>query len=114
MTTQVNTKSDNIEDLRSAINTMDCIAQKGLSEISAIAELALMALETTKPYRNPEIIAQVLSAILTRSGDIENGINCEAESVGCNYTDPKTELRYAAKRAASEEKSAAESTKEGV
>jgi hypothetical protein len=114
MTTQASTQSDNIEDLRSAINTMDCIAQKGLSEISAIAELALTALESTKAYCNPEIIAQALSAILTRSGDIENAINCEAEAVGLNYKDLKAELRYAAKRAASEEKSATENAKEGV
>lgn len=113
MTTDT-TESNNTNDLRFAIQNMDCIAQKGLSEISAIAELALMALETTNPYRNPEIIAQALSAILTRSGDIENGINCEAESVGCNYTDSSSELRHAAKRAASEEKSDAESTKEEV
>lgn len=114
MTTQSNTESDNINELRSAVNTMDYIAQKGLSEISAIAELALLALETTKPYRNPEIIAQALSAILTRSGDIENGINCEAESVGCNFKDSSSELRYVAKRGASEEKSAAENAKEEV
>jgi len=114
MTSQASTQSDNIDKLRSAVNTMDCIAQKGLSEISAIAELALTALESKKAYRNPEIIAQALNAIFIRSGDIENGINCQAESVGCNYTDPRAELRYAAKRAASEEKSAAENVKEEV
>lgn len=114
MTTQSNTKSDNIEDLRSAVYEMDCLAQHVLSEISAIAKLALLSLETPYVYRNPEIIAQALYAILGSSEGIMNCINSEAENVGCNYTDPKAELRHVAKRAASKEKNDAENVKEEV
>jgi len=90
MTNRTNRNND-IDALRETISLIDCIAQKGLSEISAIAELALTALETTKPYRNPEIIAQALITILNKSDDIDNCINCEAEAVGLNYKDPKAE-----------------------
>lgn len=97
------TPSTDIRRLQAAVYDMDCLAQGGFSEISAIAKLALAAMETPDGYRHPETIAQALRAIWGKADDIENCINCEAEEVGCNYRDPNTQRRYAAARAVREE-----------
>lgn len=93
---------NDLRRLQAAVYDMDCLANGGFSEITAIARLALLALETPDGYRHPEIIAQALNAILGKAENIESCINYEAEEVGCNYQDPNTERRYAAERAARE------------
>lgn len=55
--------SDDIHRLQVAIMNMDSLAQGGFSEISAIAKLALVAMETPYGYLHPETIAQALRAI---------------------------------------------------
>ncbi|ATE59099.1 hypothetical protein [Thauera sinica] len=97
------TPCNNLRRLQAAITDMDGFAQGGLSEISAIAKLALAAMETPDGYRHPEMIAQALSAIWGKAESIENCINTTAEKVGCNYRDPDAERRYAAYRTAFEE-----------
>lgn len=94
--------STDISRLTNAIEMMDCLAQEGLSEISAIAKLTLMALETPDGYRHPENIAHALRAIWGKADQIENCINSEAEQVGHNWRDTSTERRYAAHREARE------------
>lgn len=86
--------------LQAAITDMDSFSQSGFSEISAIAKLALAALETPDGYRFHENIALALRAIWGKADDIENCINCRAEEAGCNYSDPGRERRYAAEREA--------------
>lgn len=93
-------KSNDVKLLQGAVHFMDALAQEGFSEISAIAKLALAALETPDGYRDTETIARALRAIWYKADDIENCINHQAEEVGCNYRDPNAERRYAAHRAA--------------
>src|ERR1700730_3630776 len=96
------TKKPDVKDLRNSIELMDSLSSTGLSEISAIARLALIALESPMGYQHPEIIANALRAIWGKADDIQNCINAEAESVGCNYRDELIERRYAAYRAVRE------------
>jgi hypothetical protein len=89
--------------LQAAITDMDNLAQCGFSEISAIAKLALAALETPDGHKFHENIALALQAIWGRANDAENCINYRAEQVGCNWRDPASERRYAAAREAHKE-----------
>lgn len=97
------TPSNDLRRLQAAVTDMDCLAHGGFSEISAIATLALAALETPAGYRHPETIAQALIAIRGKADDIDNCIGHQAEEVGCNYHDPNTARRRDAARAASKE-----------
>lgn len=87
-----------IKKLRSTVESMDCLAQDGFSEISNIAKLALAQLETPDGYRHPEMIARTLRSIWSKADDIENCINSEAEQVGCNYVDDAENRRLEARR----------------
>lgn len=91
--------NDEITKLRTVITEMDALSQEGFSEISAIAELALAALETPDGYSKIENIVQALQVIRKRAMDIENCVNATAEAVGCNYEDEALKRRYAAHRA---------------
>jgi hypothetical protein len=88
--------SNDPETLQSAISDIDCLAQTGFSEISAIAKLALASMEVPDSYRNPETIAQALRIIVGKAGDSEASISREAEDVGCNYQNHSAFLRSAA------------------
>ena len=89
-----------LSQLKVTVTTIDNLSQDGLSEISALAGMALKLMETEAAYLWPESIAQVLNAIKGRSEDLENLIGCEAERVGCNYIDEalarRREARFAA------------------
>lgn len=97
------TPCNDLRRLQTAVFDMDCLAQGGFSEISAIAKLALAALETPDGYRHPETIAHALRAIWGKADDTENHINGQAEEVGCNYRDPNADRRSAAQRSARQE-----------
>ena len=56
---------------------------EGLSEIAAIAKLALSAMESPTDYPAQETIAKIFSAIWSKAENIESCIYAEAESVGC-------------------------------
>lgn len=86
------------DQLRNAITEMDSSAQHAFSQIGAIAELALAALERPDAYSNLESIAQVLIAILEKAMSAEDHINATAEGVGCNYKDPAERRRMDARR----------------
>ncbi|AST27437.1 hypothetical protein [Ralstonia pseudosolanacearum] len=100
--------AEDTQDLRYTINTIDAMSQSGFSEIAAIAGLALSRLETPEGYLHLEDIAYALQAIRNKARDIENCINAEAESVGCNYKDAAQRRRFAAHRAAQEARRAPE------
>lgn len=78
------TQVHSTRDMGDVINTIDCLSQEGFSSIAAIASLALLAMETS-PVGNTENIIQALRTIRGKARDIENCINYEAETVGCNY-----------------------------
>lgn len=108
-------KVHDIEDFKSAVYEMDYLSQCGFTEISSVAKLALIALESPNAHRNPEHIAQAFVVILGRANDLMNSINCEAENVECNCSDKRKRARIDAWCTFNnEKKSAAESTKEGV
>ncbi|ADL56030.1 hypothetical protein [Gallionella capsiferriformans] len=84
--------------LRNAINTMDCLSQEGFSSITAIAKLIITSLETSAII-DRDTIAHAVHAILGKAQDIENCINYEAESLGCNYRSKSDERLHDAHRA---------------
>lgn len=90
------------KQLCSAIVDMDRMAQDAFSEISTMAQLALVSLETPKAYTNLESMATVLKAIFERAVDAEDDINAMAEGVGSNYKDPSERRRADARRKAHE------------
>jgi hypothetical protein len=85
------TAPGDIQKLREAVNTMDAHSQEAFEEIGAIARLALRSMTLPNEPRSFDDIATALKAICARADEAMNGINCEAESVGCNYvTAPKS------------------------
>jgi len=109
-------KAHNIEEFKSAVYEMDYLSQCGFTEISAVAKLALIALESPNAYQNPKHIAQAFVVILGRANDLMNAINCEAENVECAYIDKRERAWADAWRAFNDEKknAAESSTKEEV
>jgi len=97
-------KSTDLDKLHIVIEDIDAIAHGGFSGIAAIAKLALAALQTPGGYRDPENIVQALKVIWDKAQDVQNLINCEAESVGCNHKNEELDQRWDARRAAQTEK----------
>jgi hypothetical protein len=93
-------QAPDIERLRAVITDIDALCQGAFSEIASVAKLALIWLEQPASHRGAEVIAAALSTIYGKAKDAENLINCEAESVGCNFSDPATTRRHAAYRVA--------------
>lgn len=85
------------EQLCSAVNNMDRMAQSAFTEIATIANMALASLEKPESCTDTEGLATVLKAIFERAVDTENNINVMAEEVGSHYKDP-SECRRAAAR----------------
>jgi hypothetical protein len=98
--------NEDTQQLRYTINTIDAMSQNAFSEIAAIAGLALSRLETPEGLLRLEDIAYALQAIRSKAHDIENCINAEAESVGCNYKDAAQRRRFAAHREAKDKRGA--------
>lgn len=93
-------KSTDVEKLQGAVEFMDSLAQQGFSEIAAIANLALGALQTPAGYVHLDNIVQALEVIAGKAFDMNNTVNCAAEEVGCNYVDKKLAQRGQARRTA--------------
>ena len=87
-------KSADIKNLQSAVRNIDALAREGLSEIAAIAKLALAAMESPTNHPSMEILAQTFSLIWAKAENIENNIGCEAEEVGCAHVDDAALRRY--------------------
>lgn len=120
MTKEPLPKVHTADELKSVIYDMDYLSQCGFDEISSVAKLALIALESPNAYQNPEHIAKAFIVILGRAGDFMNAINCEAENVGSNYRDKRERARADAWSAYNDERKTentrceAESAKEEV
>lgn len=78
-------KESEIKKLQDIVESMDHLSQNGFSEIAAIAQLAKERIERLDYYSDLEDVAIALGSIRGRALDIQNCINCEAESVGCHY-----------------------------
>ena len=89
----MNKSTSTEQKLRDAVETIDSFSQHGFEEISAIATLALIALETPAGHRNIESIARALMAIKSKAQDIQNIINCEAGNVCCASIDKPWAVR---------------------
>ena len=94
------TTATEVDELRAPIDLMDNLSQDGLSEITAIAKLALLSLESPDSYRHLDNIAHALKAIWSKANDTQDSINGEAERVGCNHVDKAERRRWDAQRIA--------------
>ncbi len=92
-----------MQKLRNTVEWMDCLSQDAFSKITTMARLALASLEAPDGHRHLDDIANALGAIWSTAEVAENGINYEAETVGCNYKDEAQRRRWAAARQAREE-----------
>jgi len=91
-----------IQQLREAVNEIDCMSQTSFTEIATFAKLALNLLETPRAYENQEALACILGAIWAKSKDAENYINVMAEGVACNFKNEAALRRADAHRKARE------------
>lgn len=82
--------------LQTAVFDMDCLSQSACSEISAIARLALVALETPDGYKHLEAIAQALTAIRNKADETQGFATSVAEELGCDSKDASIERRHIA------------------
>jgi hypothetical protein len=87
-----------IQKLRDKIHLLDTFSQHGFSQIAAIARLTLESLKVPGSYPGLDDIAYALEAICEKAEYVENCINNEAESVGCNYIDEDQRRRWDARR----------------
>lgn len=92
-------KVEELESLRRTIETMDSLAQEGLSHIAAVARLALIALQTPDGHRDTMAIVGALHAIWAMAGEIEAGVTAEAAEVGCAHVDLDYFVRQSAQHA---------------
>ena len=89
-----------IKRLRATITDMDAISQEGFGHIEALAQVALMALQTPDGHRFIEMIAKTLESIATIAQTSMDSVNSGAEAVGCNWVDVAWKKREAACRLA--------------
>lgn len=89
-----------VDDLQSRIRSIDEVSQGGLSQIGALAKVALNALETEAGSIDFESMARVLTCIIEKAHETENSINGMAEDAGCNYVDAAYGRRIDARAAA--------------
>lgn len=83
-------KSTDVLSLQSTVRAMDCLASGALSEIAAIARLALSAMESPTSHPAPETFAQVFITIMKTADDIKDSIGRYAEDAGCEYNDDES------------------------
>ena len=71
-------------DFQDAVESIESLSRYGFSRISAIARLAILAMESSgQSLRTPEDIRYALSAIWGLADDMENSVTSEADRVGC-------------------------------
>lgn len=80
-------KPTDLRDLYGTIHDMDALSQEGLSEIAAIAKLALGAMESPTNQPDMDTLARAFSAIWTRAEHLEGCIATEAVTRGCASED---------------------------
>ncbi|GLR63936.1 hypothetical protein [Marinospirillum insulare] len=87
-----------ISDLESTIVTIHSLATHALSQIEAIANTSLLAMQTPDSYYFPENIAMTLDAIGSIAQSIHGCIDGEAECIGCTSPNNHSVARSAAHR----------------
>lgn len=75
------------EILEAAILEIDSLSQTGFSQIQVLTQFALASMEQPAGHLTIDRVATALSIISSIAADIENVINCIAETHGCNYVD---------------------------
>lgn len=85
-------------NLGDVISRIDEISQDALCEISAIAHVALLFMETDEFYNNPFEMARLLSTMKAKADETQAAITYEASEVGHARTDVSEERRFAAWR----------------
>ena len=91
-------KCTDFETLQSIIESMDCMASGGFSDIATIAKLALAAMEAPDAHVNIETYAKAFSVIWGKAEECYEACGSTAEQVGCGYTDTMSEHRSNARR----------------
>jgi len=86
-------------ELADCICSMDGLAHEGFSQIAAIAQLALLQLETANAGQRMETIARALEAIQSRAEYQNDCIHSMAEDTGCACVDVARLRRYQAQTA---------------
>lgn len=85
-----------INDLESAIINIHSLATHAFSQIEAIANTSLLAMQTPDAYKFPENIAMTLDAIGSIAQSIHGCIDGEAEYIGCTSPNNHSVARSAA------------------
>lgn len=91
-----------INELEDAVLNIQSLASDSLSQIEAIAKLALLAMQRPDAYWHPENIALAFEVIWGIAQMNQSCIESEADGVGCKYDDKASELRFAARLVAKE------------
>ncbi len=92
------------EIMRIIISDMDGLACEAFDEIAAIADLAMLALETPEGHRRHEMIANALSAISNKASITNDSIFSLAEGAGrSSSAREKRQVRFCAYRTAREQ-----------
>ena len=89
--------------LRDALEMIDGWSQTATDKIAAVANLAHSALEGVREHQ-ADNVRHALLLIGELAMDLQNHINCQAERVGCNYSDPKTKAEVEAYKLKAESK----------
>lgn len=89
--------------LAAAVDLIDNLAHDAMSEIAAIARLALKSLESPDSYGHLDNIAFALQAIWAKAGETNQCIHQEAVAVQCGYEDPAEMRRVKAWHAFTEQ-----------
>lgn len=83
---------------------MDCLTYHALSEIAAIARLALSAMESPTSRPALETFAQAFITITRIADDTKDSTGRYAEDAGCEYSDDASMRRLDAYIASQKEK----------
>jgi hypothetical protein len=87
---QPNDNAQLLADLRKcreAINSIDCMCQTQLGQISSLVSVMLRAMESPDWWKHPDVIADTLGLLKYTADDCMNYVNGMAEEVGNNYVD---------------------------
>ena len=80
-------------ELRKIIEVLGVVSLEKLSEIAAIAKLALASLEVPETYLHPENIACALSSIVIKVGYVSDHFEICIEEAGCSCIDARKKKR---------------------
>lgn len=93
-------KSVTLEKALESVEIIDSFSQSAFGKIKAIAETALMAMETRQGAFDVELYAELFLAVHSIADDAEGCINTEAETLGANHKDGGWLLRCHARNSA--------------